>query len=537
MTDSGAARQTGRDLPRLGRNLLVAAIPLAIGAFFGYLTAYQASLPDLAGLASVLYFVLAALIIGLAALVGLVALVWPGGRGRSAGLLTLATAGLLGLGYLGGVVLTPVLGLDYRAPVTLQARGTATLRLEGQPSFTTEESASASCTSGRDSVEVQEVWAALGAVGRGTVQGQVTRTGSDLVSVTFEYREAGITHQGPEWTARDQTAELENGGASGHVAFKNAVLVEYATSSQDWPSALSGDLTWACEPWGTPSATYTEPPQPADATVELALTGVDWVPGPGDGSCEFAADASVKAVGYLSGRLQGARVAAWIDLPFGQHHVGQAVGISIRNYEPLPGREYGPAWEGTAVLSEIAPHNRDGRAAFDAIPAVDTVAQGLGPWPEGWPATLSGEVSWACEAAPPPPVKAKVELELRADDWVPGSKQGSCGFFGDGSVESVQAGPTWDFMGWLWSIWVELPSGQSHVGEAVGIYVRLYERERGHFPGWEGAAVLADIAARNLSGRAAFDDLPAVDSVALGYGPWPADLPRSLTGELRWECQ
>ena len=215
MTDSGAARQTGRDLPRLGRNLLVAAIPLAIGAFFGYLTAYQASLPDLAGLASVLYFVLAALIIGLAALVGLVALVWPGGRGRSAGLLTLATAGLLGLGYLGGVVLTPVLGLDYRAPVTLQARGTATLRLEGQPSFTTEESASASCTSGRDSVEVQEVWAALGAVGRGTVLGRVTRTGSDLVSVTLEYREAGVADRGPEWTARDQTADLENGERAG----------------------------------------------------------------------------------------------------------------------------------------------------------------------------------------------------------------------------------------------------------------------------------------------------------------------------------
>ena len=322
------------------------------------------------------------------------------------------------------------------------------------------------------------------------------------------------------------------------MAFKNAVLVEYATSSQDWPSALSGDLTWACGSWSTPSATYTEPPQPADATVALAVSSADWVPGPGVGRCEFATDGSVRAVGYLSGRLQGARVAAWIDLPFGQRHVGQAVGISIRNYEPLPGREYGPAWEGTAVLSEIAPHNRDGRAAFDAIPAVDTVAQGLGPWPEGWPATLSGEVSWACEAAPPPPVDATIELAVTDVDWEQGSPRGRCDFSADGTLETIWAGMGVGRLdGWLASFGVVLPSGQSHVGEAVGIYVRLYERERGHFPGWEGTAVLADIAARNLSGRAAFDDLPAVDSVAQGYGPWPADLPRSLTGEVRWECQ
>jgi type II secretory pathway pseudopilin PulG len=385
-------------------------IPLGVGAFLGYQAAYLSSLGGFGGGMGAAFLVYA--IVGLvliAILVGLGNALRAAGRGRAASRYAFAAAALIAAGAGGGGAAVPAFDLGYHPPVVLQARGEASVTLDGVPTFVPSASGRANCQS---TVAGKDV-AGVTALSLGDFDGNVLRAGVSLpaegasgghVSLFVDTAHLPPGSVVPMWDTDDVEIQSSSNRASGSIRFTDAAIrvdPETGAPASSWPKSLSGEITWSCGPWfqeGAPGAPTVA------GQITLDLLGVDWVGDPrGTGTCDFEADGSVWTVASDQvGSLQGQPMSMSLGL-LGDPRAGDEVDLMLSVHLPAPsdasslpigalvaatsGR--GIAWADLVTIGEISPDGLNGSLAFTDLPIPGT------PDP-AWPQTLSGELSWEC---------------------------------------------------------------------------------------------------------------------------------------------
>jgi hypothetical protein len=389
---------------------LLALIPLGVGAFLGYQASYQSSLGGLGGALGSAYIAIAigALVVVVAA-VGVANLLRRAGRGRTASRYAFAASGLILAGGAGGAAAVPAFDLGYHPPVTLSARGEASIMLEGVPTFEARSSGRADCWSIADGIAVQEIVA----LSLGELNGSVLRADIFLplqempqgsISLFIEASRLPEGSVPPMWNTQDVVIESSSGGTTGHLRFQEVPIREdedMGLPPGTWPATLTGEVTWRCDPWLAADAT---PPPATAAQITLNLSEVDWSATAGSvGSCEFEADGSVANItGGPVGSLQGKPMALALGL-VGDPRPGDDVDLmlTVQIEPPAPGGSLPLAalvaatsgrtigWQELVTIEEIADGGRSGRLTFTELPIAGTADP-------AWPATLSGQLNWEC---------------------------------------------------------------------------------------------------------------------------------------------
>lgn len=206
-------------------------------------------------------FLLAA--VGALGLIGLIALAARRGHPTFPISAMLIAAGTLAAGAVGGNVTARATGGTYVAPVVLEASGTMTLAMP-DAQFVVRLSASARCESTPDGQTVADVFGPdLGELGPGTLRGSITLAGhgSDPASAAF-FIDGGDLPDGssqPFWSGPVRVSDLGLAGTSGVITFSglgrdpDPALKPGSSappvSAGAFPDALSGTVTWACQPW------------------------------------------------------------------------------------------------------------------------------------------------------------------------------------------------------------------------------------------------------------------------------------------------
>lgn len=258
VSDTGPGEESNGNTKSSRRRRVVlltgASLALAVGFYFGYVLAYTGNQGGFAGGIGVMVLGLMLVVaIGLTLVVGLIATAFRRSRGFGKG--TVVAAGILVVGVLAGFALTPVLGLEYREPVTLLARGTASARFDGDGAFAVAEPGSAKCRSepGADSMTSMEI--DLGRIENGRLRGSVSISEPGTTEAWVELRVDSVADVDgvfqPEWLGTSEVTELEAQGASGRVSFEELRRGTETgpppdAASDPWPSTLSGSLSWAC---------------------------------------------------------------------------------------------------------------------------------------------------------------------------------------------------------------------------------------------------------------------------------------------------
>jgi hypothetical protein len=374
-----------------------------VGAFLGYEVAYQASVGGLGGAlgAAFIAYAIGGLVL-IAVLVGVANSLRREGRGRVASRYSFATAGLLLAGAGSGFVAVPVLDIGYHEPVTLEARGEATVTLADVPEFVPRPAGRADCHSVPDGTDVAEVVA----LSLGELNGNVLR--ADIYGGTISlFVDAAHLPEGsvpPMWTTAAE-ATTSSGATTGTVRFDDAPLrvdPELGRPVGTWPETLSGEVEWSCGPWFDPDASA---PSPSEGHVSLNLSGVEWQAAPdAPAACEFEADGSVGNVtSDAGGLLQGVAVSLSLGLS-GDPRAGDEVDLMLSVHLPTPpgtvsglpigallaatsGR--GLAWADLVTIGEVSPDGLNGSLSFTDIGMPGTKDP-------AWPLTLSGDLSWKC---------------------------------------------------------------------------------------------------------------------------------------------
>ena len=249
--------------PRREVGLIFIGIGAAlIGALVGREIARENTVYALFG-GAITTFLLVVTIGGLV-LVGLIALAVRRGDMTFPISAMLVAAGTLAAGAVGGTVSASATGGTYIAPVILEAPGRMTLAMPGPVQFVAGTEASARCASTPDGRTVADVVGLdLGELGPGTLRGTISLPGqaSGEASASF-FIDAGDLPDGssqPSWSGPVRMSELGLDGRSGKLTFSNlgrdpdAALKPGSSappaSSGTFPDALSGTITWACQPW------------------------------------------------------------------------------------------------------------------------------------------------------------------------------------------------------------------------------------------------------------------------------------------------
>ena len=179
-----------------------------------------------------------------------------------------AFAALYAAGVEIGSVVTPALGLEQpnfqsREPAVLEAPGTMSLSLEGLAGYTARGEVLAECLSEPDGEGISLVTAP----GVGAIDGidvRVVTSGIELepASVTLSPQPtAGSKLR--SWSGPVEFVERTVGGRGGRITFVGAALEAGAPGEpapEDWPTALSGTVTWSCGDWIGPVATLQPEP-------------------------------------------------------------------------------------------------------------------------------------------------------------------------------------------------------------------------------------------------------------------------------------
>lgn len=388
---------------------LLGVIPLGVGAFLGYQAAYESSLGGFNAIGAAFIGIGIGVLMFIAVVVGVINALRQAGRGRVASGYAFAAAGLLAAGGAGGYAAVPVLDLGYRSPVVLGARGEASITLDGVPTFEPNAEGRADCWSVADGTDVQEVVA----LSLGELNGSVLRADIFLpveeaprgsISVFIEASRLPEGSVQPMWNTEDVEIVASAHGATGSINFEAVPLrvdSDLGSPPGSWPATLSGEISWTCEAWVAADAT---PPPTTAGRITLGLSGVTWSStANAAGSCEYEADGSVaNLVGDRIGELQGEpltlslglggdpRQGDDVDLMLSVHIAAPSQGSSV----PLAalvaatsGRSI--LWAGLVTIEEIADGGRTGRLRFSDLPNEGTQHA-------DWPATLSGNLSWAC---------------------------------------------------------------------------------------------------------------------------------------------
>ncbi len=383
-------------------------IPLGVGAFLGYQALYQSSLGGLGGALGSAYiaFAIGALVV-VVALVGVANLLRPAGRGRTASRFAFAASGLILAGGAGGAAAVPAFGLGYHPPVVLSARGEASITLEGVSTFEPRSSGRADCWSIADGIEVQEIVAlSLGELNGGVLRADIFIPVQEMPGGSISlFVEASRLPEGsvqPMWNTQDVVIDSSSRGTTGRLRFEAVPIREdedMGLPSGSWPATLTGEISWTCEPWLAADAT---PPPTVAAQLTLNLSEVDWSATAGAGSCEFETDGSVANITGGVGLLQGKPMALALGL-LGDPRQGDDVQLMLTlQIEPPSAGAAVPlaalvaatsgrtlSWAELVVIEEIADGGRSGRLTFSDLPMEGTLDR-------TWPATLSGDLSWAC---------------------------------------------------------------------------------------------------------------------------------------------
>lgn len=169
-------------------------------------------------------------------------------------------AALYVAGVVAGIVMTPVLGLEYRyrEPVVLEARGTMTLSLDGLAGYAARSDVLAICGSMSDGEGVSEV----SATAVGTLAG--VDVDASIAGIELEFPTVGIggvptvDFKFVGWSGPAALVEETQGGRNGRVTFVGAALDNNGAGDPvpgDLPTTLSGTLTWSCGDWIGPVST------------------------------------------------------------------------------------------------------------------------------------------------------------------------------------------------------------------------------------------------------------------------------------------
>ena len=376
----------------------ILAVPLTAATYVGYRSTFPwTASGGLDGLGRVLVRDpgLAGLIaLGIVAIAVIVARARQGARDGRWVRLALGGAGLAGFGALGGLFLTPILGLPYGTPVL--AFGSTSARFDGQPTYVPDVSGYTECKSVAGTA-VSSVWAEVGSLQSEERQALLffRAEGPDLFlsrpGGTYSRSEVTFFKNMRGYIARRATIlgiETSDAGRSGRVTFRlRGALGE---TDGHWPAELVGELSWACGTWLGPAASELA----RDGRIDLRIAGVDWVPNSAPATCELEGAGSVRVVSaYGVGLLQGRNISVHVDLE-AQHQAGSVVLASIILAGMDTSDAQVPWWQARVRLAEVTDGDRAGRATFTGMPsAVDPSGAPVSP---GWPDTLSGEFSWSC---------------------------------------------------------------------------------------------------------------------------------------------
>jgi hypothetical protein len=269
----------------------------------------------------------------------------------------------------------------------------------------------------------------------------------------------------------------------------------------------------------------------------------------GRADCWSVADRTdVQEVVALSlGELNGSVLRADIFLPVEGNPRG-SVSVFVEASR-LPEGSVPPVWDTEDLDVDALADGATGSLTFDAVPL--RVASEIGPPAGSWPATLSGQISWTCEAwvasdATPPPVTAgQITLDLNGVDWSSTANAAvTCEYEPDGSVANLvgdrvgllQDEPMAVSLGLLGdprqgddvdlmlSVHIGAPSQGSSVPKAA-----VLAATSGRGITWANLATIEEIADGGRTGRLTFSDLP---NEGTPDAAWPA----TLSGQLSWEC-
>ena len=411
MTRIGVARVLRRWWP-----VAIGAVP---GAWLGWQAAYSASLGGMAQLGAVVLLMLVGGILVAGALIGTALRLWS----RAAGVgmaVQQVTAGLL----VALVVAAPgsvLLGLTYRAPVHLEATGTAGLTLApsgGSMAFTPNPRASVSCTSVADGTGTWMVSAR--ALGDAVVDGQGVviggRVGMEEANQALGGAETRIEiwvdalglpdgAPRPAWTgfAYVQSVPIAGSAGGGSVAFTSLQLTSASPDAtvppdQGWPPSIAGTLTWTCGAWADPGS-EGDPKgiaSPGAASMIFTPSGVAMETSSTTSvTCLPDSDGTLTSVTAENlGTLLGWPLAVEIELGGASANGPAPVTLHAQMGKTLPeGFRYAPAWQGSSRVTELGPGDRTGVVTFTNLPTpVDPTTS----YPPGWPATMSGTITWSC---------------------------------------------------------------------------------------------------------------------------------------------
>lgn len=395
--------------PRSEWPWLLALVPLGVGAYLGYLAAYQSTLGGFSGIGAAFIAMGIGALVVVTGLVGIANALRPAGRGQVASRYAFAAAGLIAAGGVGGGVVVPLLDLGYQAPVVLTARGEASAILSGVSTFEPRAGGRADCRSVPDGTDVGEVVAlSLGQLNGGLLRADiflpVTGMADGSISLFIDAAHLPEGSISPMWDAQEVDVDVVAGGATGSLRFEavpTRVDPEMGAPAGSWPATLAGEISWACELWLTPDLT---PPPAIAGQMTLDLSGVDWNATSGaETVCEFEADGSVWTVSAREvGSLQGKPMAVQLDLG-GDPRTGDEVHLSLSVHLATPsgaaslplgalvaatsGRTI--SWTDLVPIDEVSPDGLSGRLTFNDLPMETT--------PDlAWPASLSGELAWEC---------------------------------------------------------------------------------------------------------------------------------------------
>jgi hypothetical protein len=239
--------------------IVVAIAAVVAGVVAGREIAYERSMPGLGGaLGGIIPIFFLIVVAGGLGLVGLVAIAIRHGRVSPAIATLLAGAGLLVTGAFGGAATAAPTGALYHEPVVLESTGTTTFTLDvATLPFATQQGGRATCRSDPDGRTVVDVTALeLGELGPGTLRAFVGLpvAASEPASAAF-FIDAGDLPEGatpPSWTGRVLVSGISADHASGRLAFDGLsqhVDEKMPAPASTWPSTISGELSWTCQPW------------------------------------------------------------------------------------------------------------------------------------------------------------------------------------------------------------------------------------------------------------------------------------------------
>jgi hypothetical protein len=239
--------------------IVVAIAAVVAGVVAGREIAYERSMPGLGGaLGGIIPIFFLVVVAGGLGLVGLVAIAIRHGRVSPAIATLLAASGLLVTGAFGGAATAAATGSLYHEPIVLEASGTSTFALDATTlPFIVRQGGLASCRSDPDGRTVVDVTAlGLGELGPGTLRGFVALpvAATEPASAEF-FIDAGDLPEGatpPSWTGRGLVSGISADHASGRFAFDGLsqhVDDKMPAPASTWPSTISGELSWTCQPW------------------------------------------------------------------------------------------------------------------------------------------------------------------------------------------------------------------------------------------------------------------------------------------------